>query len=111
MERAIGETDRRRAKQVTYNTEHGITPTTITKSIADIMEGARVVGPGAPKNAGRQKDKNKQVIEIPKDPRALGKLLAKLEKQMLQHAQNLEFEEAAALRDQLQSIRDASLKR
>ena len=111
MERAIGETDRRREKQVTYNTEHGITPTTITKSIADIMEGARVVGPGAPKNAGRQKDKNKQVIEIPKDPRALGKLLAKLEKQMLQHAQNLEFEEAAALRDQLQSIRDASLKR
>ena len=111
MERAIGETDRRRAKQVTYNTEHGITPTTITKSIADIMEGARVVGPGAPKNAGRQKDKDKQVIEIPKDPRALGKLLAKLEKQMLQHAQNLEFEEAAALRDQLQSIRDASLNR
>jgi excinuclease ABC subunit B len=110
MERAIGETDRRREKQVTYNTEHGITPTTITKSIADIMEGARVVGPGAPKNAGRQKDKDKQVIEIPKDPRALGKLLAKLEKQMLQHAQNLEFEEAAALRDQLQSIRDASLK-
>jgi excinuclease ABC subunit B len=110
MERAIGETDRRREKQVTYNTEHGITPTTITKSIADIMEGARVVGPGAPKNAGRQKDKDKQVIEIPRDPRALGKLLAKLEKQMLQHAQNLEFEEAAALRDQLQSIRDASLK-
>jgi len=111
MERAIGETDRRREKQVAFNTEHNITPRSISKSIADIMEGARVVGPGAPKNAGRQKDKGKQVIEIPADPRALGKLLAKLEKQMLQHAQNLEFEEAAALRDQLQSIRDASLKR
>jgi excinuclease ABC subunit B len=111
MERAIGETDRRREKQVAFNTEHNITPKSISKSIADIMEGARVVGPGAPKNAGRQKDKGKQVIEIPADPRALGKLLAKLEKQMLQHAQNLEFEEAAALRDQLQSIRDASLKR
>ncbi|XOV82479.1 MAG: excinuclease ABC subunit UvrB [bacterium] len=110
MERAIGETDRRRAKQVAFNTEHGITPTTIHKSIADIMEGARVVGPGAPKNAGRQKKTDQQVIEIPADPRALGKLLADLEKQMLQHAQNLEFEEAAALRDQLQSIRDASLR-
>lgn len=110
MERAIGETDRRRDKQVAHNTAHNITPRTIIKNIADVMEGARVVGPGASKKAGRQGGKGNQTIEIPKDPKAFGKLLDKLEKQMLQHAQNLEFEEAAALRDQLQLVRDASLK-
>ncbi len=110
MERAIGETDRRRDKQIAHNTANNITPRTIIKSIADVMEGARVVGPGAAKKAGRQGDKGRQTIEIPSEPKALGKLLDKLEKQMLQHARDLEFEEAAALRDQLQSIRDARLK-
>ncbi len=110
MERAIGETDRRRDKQIAHNKANNITPRTIIKSVADVMEGARVVGPGAPKSSGRQGDKGRQTIEIPKDPKALGKLLDKLEKQMLQHARDLEFEEAAALRDQLQSIRDARLK-
>ncbi len=109
MERALAETARRRDKQIEYNAEHGITPRTVSKQIADIMEGARVA-PGAPKRSSRAKGRQAQTLEIPEDPKALGKLLDKLEKQMLDHAQNLEFEEAAAIRDQLQAIRDARLK-
>ena len=108
MERAISETTRRREKQLAHNEEHGITPKSVQKQIADVMEGARVA-PGAAKGSkrgGRQKTE----IEIPSDPKALGKLLDKLEKQMLDHAQNLEFEEAARLRDQMQQIRDSRLK-
>ena len=107
MQRAMDETSRRREKQLAHNEEHGITPRTVSKQIADIMEGARVT-PGSPKRSKRSKKDD--AIEIPKDPKALGKLLAKLEKEMLDHAQNLEFEEAAKLRDQLAEIRDAQLK-
>ena len=73
------------------------------------MEGARVA-PGAPKRSSRQAGRKDAAVEVPTDPKALGKLLEQLEKQMLDHAQNLEFEEAAAIRDQLQSIRDSRLK-
>ncbi len=109
MERAIGETTRRRDKQIAHNEEHGITPRSISKQIADIMEGARVA-PGTPKRSRRQAGRGADKVEIPSDPKALGKLLDDLEKQMLDHAQNLEFEEAAAIRDQLREIRDARLK-
>jgi excinuclease ABC subunit B len=107
MRRAIDETDRRRAKQVTYNEAHGITPQTILKRVADVMEGARVSAPGvgrrsaaAPGRKARHED-----LAIPDDPRALGRLLEKLEGQMLEHAKNLEFEEAAAMRDRIREIR------
>ena len=110
MQRAIGETNRRRDKQMAHNEAHGITPQTVRKQIADVMEGARVApGPGA-KRAARGAARKGPDVAIPDDPRALGKLLEQLEKQMLAHAQNLEFEEAAALRDQLQSIREARLR-
>jgi len=109
IQRALAETERRRDKQIAYNAEHGITPRTVSKQIADIMEGARVA-PGAPKRSSRTRGKQEEALVIPEDPKALGKLLDKLEKQMLDHAQNLEFEEAAAIRDQLQAIRDARLK-
>lgn len=108
MERAIGETTRRREKQLAHNLAHGITPTTVEKQIADVMEGARVA-PGAAKGSKRS-GRQKNALEIPADPRALGKLLDRLEKEMLDHAQNLEFEEAARLRDQMQEIRDSRLK-
>jgi excinuclease ABC subunit B len=107
MERAIGETDRRREKQVAHNEANGITPVSVKKSVSDVMEGARVV-PGKAKRSGR--GKGEAPIEIPTNAKALGKLLAKLEKQMLDHAQNLEFEEAAKLRDQLAEVRDAQLR-
>lgn len=109
MERALGETTRRRDKQLAHNAEHGITPRSVSKQIADIMEGARTAAPGAPKRSTRAGAK-KDVVEIPTDPKALGQLMDKLEKQMLEHAQNLEFEEAARIRDQLASIRDSQLK-
>ena len=106
MERAIGETERRRTKQLAHNLEHGITPKSVSKKIADIMEGARSAAPGAAKG---RKGKAVQPVEVPDSPKALGKLLAQLEKKMLKHAQDLEFEQAAQVRDQLQSLRAKKL--
>jgi len=108
MEAAIAETDRRREKQEAYNHEHGITPQTIKKNIADVMEGARTA-PGAAKKAAKGRRRGVATLEIPTDPKAVGKLLKKLEDQMLEHAKNLEFEEAAAVRDQLATLREQSL--
>ena len=106
MERAIGETERRRTKQLAHNLEHGITPKSVSKKIADIMEGAQC-------RTGRcckgRKGKAVQPVEVPDSPKALGKLLAQLEKKMLKHAQDLEFEQAAQIRDQLQSLRAQKL--
>ncbi len=106
MERAIGETERRRNKQLQHNQTHGITPKSVTKKIADIMEGARTAGPAAAKG---RKGKAVQQVEMPDNPKALGKLMAQLEKQMLKHAQDLEFEQAAQVRDQLQALRAQKL--
>ena len=106
MERAIGETERRRTKQLAHNLEHGITPKSVSKKIADIMEGARSAAPGAAKG---RKGKAVQPVEVPDSRKALGKLLAQLEKKMLKHAQDLEFEQAAQVRDQLQSLRAQKL--
>ncbi len=107
MRRAMDETDRRRAKQIAFNEEHGITPTTIMKRVADVMEGARVSAPGTGRRsaaaAGRKARKDD--LEIPENPQALGRLLEKLEARMIEHAKNLEFEEAAALRDRIREIR------
>ena len=73
------------------------------------MEGARAA-PGAVKakrkRGGRE---TTALLTIPSDPKALGKLMMRLEEQMLEHAKNLEFEEAAQLRDQLKEVRDAQL--
>jgi len=110
MERALAETDRRRKKQVQFNIDHNITPKTISKKIADVMEGARSQAPGTSRGRGRTTGRQAELItELPEDPRALGKLLKELEERMLEHARNLEFEEAAALRDQLRQVREARL--
>ena len=107
MRRAIDETDRRRAKQVAFNKAHGITPKSIRKQVADVMEGARAPGPGEARKAPRRtRDRRGAPADIPNDPKALGKLIEGLEKQMLEHARNLEFERAAAFRDRIQAIRD-----
>ena len=100
MRNAMDETERRRMKQIAYNQEHDIVPQTINKRIADVMEGARSMSPKRGKGAAK-KGKAATPVAVPDNPRALGKLLEQLEKQMLDHAQNLEFEEAAALRDQV----------
>ena len=110
MQRAIDETDRRRAKQVAFNEAHGITPQTIRKQVADVMEGARAPGPGEARKAPRRaRDRRGAKVEVPEDPKALGKLLEKLEKQMLEHARNLEFEQAADVRDRIREIREERL--
>jgi excinuclease ABC subunit B len=110
MERAIGETDRRRAKQVTFNEANDITPQTVQKRVADVMEGARTAAPGAARSRSTRNGRDdRKPMKIPSDPKALGKLLDRLEAQMLEHARNLEFEEAAQLRDQLLEIREEGL--
>ena len=100
MKRAMDETDRRREKQVLYNEEHDITPATIVKQVSDVMESAYPV-PG--RGPGRAADK-KGVYEILSPEQALKKA-SQLEKRMLRHARDLEFEEAARLRDEIQAFR------
>jgi len=107
MQRAIEETERRRAKQIAYNEAHGITPRSIRKRVADIMEGATPGAPGMPRAA-------KQVAEPAAEyaaltPEAAMRRIAELEKAMYAHARNLEFEEAARLRDEIAHIRAQGL--
>jgi excinuclease ABC subunit B len=111
MKLAIDETDRRRAKQVEYNTEHGITPQSVVRAIVDQFEGARSE-PDEVK--GRGKGKARRVAESQTDYAALspGQLASRikaLEQQMYQHARDLEFEAAANVRDQLRKLKEAGL--
>ena len=105
MERAMGETGRRREKQIEHNKANGIVPKSITKSVADVMEGARSTSTGSKSKRGNKV----QPIIVPDSPKALGKLITQMEKQMLKHAQDLEFEEAAHVRDQLHQLRQTQL--
>ena len=108
MERAISETERRRARQIAHNKENGITPKTINKKIADVMEGARSNISAKAKN--KKKSASIRPIALIDNPKALGKRIKDLEKKMYQHAQNLEFEEAAMLRDELEELKTVSLR-
>jgi len=102
MREAIAETERRRSVQMEYNKKHGITPTTIKKAIANILE----------RHAAEEKDAAAATIEVIKKsynvlvPDQRKKLIAALEKEMLEHAKNLEFEQAAAIRDEIAKIRE-----
>jgi excinuclease ABC subunit B len=109
MERALAETERRRTKQIEFNKANNITPKTISRRIADVMEGARSQAPGAGRSRTRGERRKEEAIELPRDPKALGQLMKSLEDRMLEHAKNLEFEEAAKLRDQLRGVREAQL--
>ncbi|HEY0913773.1 MAG TPA: excinuclease ABC subunit UvrB [Solimonas sp.] len=103
MNRAIGETNRRREKQVAYNQAHGITPKGVQKRIADVMRyGYEDLMPTLKAAEARAKY---EVIP----PEQLAKRIAKLEKEMKQHAMNLEFEAAAKLRDQIRKLREQAL--
>ncbi|MEA3277904.1 MAG: excinuclease ABC subunit UvrB [Pseudomonadota bacterium] len=107
MERAIGETERRRARQVAFNAEHGITPQTIRKAVADIMEGAM---PGAPMRARDYAKVAEEVAEYAGlTPPQMARKLKALEKEMYRHAKDLEFEKAAAVRDRIRELQGRGL--
>jgi excinuclease ABC subunit B len=98
--RAIAETDRRRGKQIEFNVEHGITPRTIVKAVGDVMEGARAV----PDHQIRDADSDYAAMA----PEQAVKRIKKLEAEMMKLARNLEFEQAARLRDEIQKLRQSA---
>ncbi len=103
MRAAIDETDRRRAKQLQFNEDHGITPQGVVKAVKELIDG--VPGRVAPGGARKGIEEASAM-----SPEALGKLLKKLEKDMYRHAQGLEFEQAAKLRDRISALRRSALK-
>jgi excinuclease ABC subunit B len=100
MERAIAETERRRKRQMSYNLEHGIEPRTIVKSVQDIMEGARASAHG---RRDRRSRREREAAGL--TPEQVLARIEQLEKRMYMHARELEFEQAAALRDQIGELR------
>jgi excinuclease ABC subunit B len=101
MEAALGETDRRRAIQVAYNEEHGITATTISKGVSDIAEFLQAEGK-TPKGRKRSERKRKDVGDGA--PQDLEKAIVELEEEMLAAAEELRFEYAARLRDEIRDL-------
>ena len=102
MQRAIDETERRRAKQIAYNELHGITPTAIKKKVSDVMDLGQ--------DADLPKVAEKIKLAKGKTPYQLQAEIKQLEQKMLQHAKDLEFELAAQLRDQIHQLRQALLE-
>ncbi|MBI3779316.1 MAG: excinuclease ABC subunit UvrB [Gammaproteobacteria bacterium] len=115
MRAAIDETGRRRQKQIAYNEAHGITPKGIVKAVKEIIDGVSPAHPlfGTKNYGSKSAHVGREFLRAAEEeaeyaamaPDALAKLLNRLEKQMYTHARNLEFEEAAALRDKIQTIR------
>ena len=101
MKRAIGETERRRARQIAFNAEHGITPRGVQKRIKDIIDGVYDTEASRQELAAAETAARYRVM----DEKALTKKVKKLEKEMLDAAKNLEFEKAAELRDQLKELK------
>jgi len=102
MKQAIGETERRRARQVAFNLEHGITPRSVVKEVRDLIDG--VYNPNGAKDDLKAAQATAQVEAL--SEKDLGKRVKQLERQMLEHARNLEFEQAARVRDQLALLRE-----
>jgi excinuclease ABC subunit B len=108
MQRAIDETNRRREKQVEFNTTHGITPRGIHKGVTDIMEGARAdVGTPEDKSHGGRSRSAQAAVDL--RPEAIVRQIKKLEAEMFKKARNLEFEEAAKLRDDIEGLKKLEL--
>jgi excinuclease ABC subunit B len=102
MKRAMGETERRRTKQVAFNLEHGIEPKGVRKRIKDIIDGVYDV---QEKRGEMQVAQNRAHYESMSE-KELAKEIGRLEKQMMAEAKNLEFEKAAATRDQIANIKE-----
>ncbi|WP_286975156.1 excinuclease ABC subunit UvrB, partial [Pseudomonas sp.] len=112
MERAIGETERRRDKQIAFNTANGIVPKGVFKDVKDIMEGAVVPGSRSNKRKGMAKAAEEQARyenEL-RSPSEIAKRIRQQEEKMYQLARDLEFEAAAQMRDEIQKLRDRLLQ-
>ncbi|OIQ68351.1 UvrABC system protein B [mine drainage metagenome] len=102
MRRAIDETERRRAKQIAHNLALGITPQALNKSVRDLIDGV-VDTPGKNARAGRAE---REAAELHlDDAQDVAREIKRLEKRMMEHARNLEFEQAARVRDQLAALK------
>ncbi|EHC52843.1 Excinuclease ABC subunit B, partial [Salmonella enterica subsp. enterica serovar Give str. S5-487] len=98
---------RRREKQQKYNEEHGITPQGLNKKVVDILALGQNIAKTKAKGKGKGRSTAKAgIVELDMTPKALQQKIHELEGQMMQHAQNLEFEEAAQIRDQLHQLRE-----
>ena len=102
MQRAIGETERRRAKQILFNTEHGITPRGVSKTIKDMIDGVY----DAESAQSELKAAQQQVAYEAMGEKTVAREIRRLEKVMLESARNLEFEKAATARDELFRLRE-----
>jgi len=107
MRRAMGETERRREKQLAFNKEHGITPVSIKKAVTDILEGA--LGPGRASVRAFDRVAEELVQYGHLTPKQLEQQVRQLEQQMYAHARDLEFEEAARVRDQIRHLQAGNL--
>ena len=110
MKRAMTVTEQRRTMQLAFNQKHNITPKGVSKKITDIMEGAY----GVPMADSAQGSKSSQQRGNASgaqslSPSELAKQLKQLQQKMQQHAKNLEFEEAASVRDEIQALRHSAL--
>lgn len=105
MHRAMQETEKRRNLQIAFNTEHGITPQGVRKSVREMIDG--VIQDGSEE----QTSEDIRLEALLVDEKALAREIRKLEKQMQDHARNLEFEQAAAARDQLTRLKERVLLR
>ena len=101
MKKAMFETERRRNKQIAFNTEHGITPRSVVKRIKDLIDGVYS------EKSGKEAEKLQLAQAMVEDmsEKDIAKEIKRLEKQMVEHAKNLEFEKAARARDQLQVLK------
>lgn len=110
MTRAIEETDRRRATQEAFNKQHNITPQALKKQVGDIIESGYIAGQtGSHDKRSRLKVAEETDAIAATDTKTIFKQIETLEKQMYQHARDLEFEDAARLRDRIDKLREQSL--
>ena len=107
MQRAIAETDRRRKRQTEYNKEHGIPPRSIQKAVTDIMDDARSLSPADRARELKVAEQAAQYRHM--TPAELGRIITEMENKMIKHAELLEFEEAAEMRDQIKKLREQVL--
>jgi len=109
MKRAISETDRRRIKQASYNKKHRITPTSIQKDVRDMIDGVHAGASGGTK--GRSARSRASVLpegfDRPTSATEMAKMLTALERKMFKHAEDLEFELAASVRDQITAVKSS----